>query len=123
MNPPVEHVRVSTKSKDILIKIKRNIGLEHWNVICRIAFCYSLTNKTPPPTRAKATDSNIDIDWKTFAGQFQKELTALTIHKASKDGINIYNKDILADYFRDHLERGIMSLQNIKNLSLLINVN
>ncbi|MEW6426867.1 MAG: DNA sulfur modification protein DndE [Thermodesulfobacteriota bacterium] len=116
MKPPVEHVRVSAKGRDILIKVKRNTGLEHWNEICRIALCRSLANPNPLPKWTKVPDSNIDIEWKTFAGQFQKELAALTIMRAKKDGIDFSKKEIVADFFRNHIERGIQSMQQIKNL-------
>ncbi|MHB8712505.1 MAG: DNA sulfur modification protein DndE [Trichloromonadaceae bacterium] len=120
MKPPVERVKVSAKGRDILIKIKRNTGLEHWNEICRLAFCHSLVKPSPPPKRAKVPESNIDIDWKTFAGQLQEELTALTLLKAHRDGVDIYNKPDLLEYFRDHLEHGINLLTNTKNLSNIL---
>lgn len=120
MKPPVEHVRVSAKGKDILIKIKRNTGLEHWNEICRIALCRSLVNPTPPPKFERSGESSIDIEWKTFAGQYQKELAALTIIRAVKDGVDTSKKDMISDYFRSHIERGIASLQNTKNLNSLV---
>jgi DNA sulfur modification protein DndE len=119
MKPPVEHVRVSAKGKEMLIKIKRNTGLEHWTEICRIALCWSLTNPTPPPKQDKPGDSVIDIEWKTFAGAYQEELAALTILRANNDGIDLSRKDALADYFRSHIERGIASLQHVRNLSSL----
>lgn len=117
MKPPVDHVKVSAKGRDILIRVKRHTGLEHWNEICRVALCRSLANPTPPPQRTKAGDSNIDMDWKTFAGQYQEELAALAHISAQKDGIDIHNKPDFAEYFRDHLERGIASLQQIKRLA------
>lgn len=120
MKPPVEHVRVSAKGKEILIKIKRNTGLEHWNEICRIALCRSLANLTTPVKIDKAGESTIDIEWKTFAGQYQNELSGLIVIRAQKEGINIYDKEELASYFRAHLERGITGMQNIKSLSSLI---
>jgi len=121
MKPPVEHVRVSAKGKEILIKIKRRTGLEHWNEVCRIALCHSLSNPTPPPKLEKVCDSNIDIEWKTFAGQYQKELSAMIILRGKQHGINICNKEETAQYFKSHLERGISYLQNCKNISQLIN--
>jgi DNA sulfur modification protein DndE len=123
MRPPVEHVRVSAKSKDILIKIKRNTGLEHWNEICRIALCRSLTNPTLPTKLDKTGESAIDIEWKTFAGIYQQELAALVYLKAFKDNIDIQNRDNMADYFKNHLERGIISMQNIKQVNNIISNN
>ena len=120
MKPPVDHVKVSAKGKDILIRIKRNTGLEHWNEICRIALCHSLANPTPPPQRDKAGDSNIDMDWKTFAGQYQDIFSALITSRAIKDNINNNEKEIISEYFRNHLERGISSLQKTKKLSAFL---
>ena len=119
MKPPVEHVRISAKGKDALIKIKRNTGLEHWNEICRIALCSSLANPTPPPKHERIGDNSIDIEWKTFAGAYQEEFAALTLFRAAKDGIDISKKEALADYFRNHIERGIVSIQNTKSVANL----
>lgn len=119
MRPPVEHVRVSAKGKEILLRIKRNTGLEHWNEICRIALCKSLANQTPPPKFEKHVDSSIEIDWKTFAGAYQEEFSALVYHRAQKDKVDINKKDAFHEYFRNHLERGILSLQNVKEFSWL----
>lgn len=115
MKPPVEHVRISTKGKEILIKVKRRTGLEHWNEISRIALCHSLLIPTPPPNNDKYLDVAIDIDWKVFAGIFTNELASLVIYRAQKDGISL-NQDALPEYFRAHLERGIIMLQNIKSI-------
>lgn len=119
MKPPVEHVRVSAKGKDILIKVKRRTGLEHWNEICRVALCRSLSNLTPPTTGEKVGESTIDMDWKTFAGPYQQEFTSLLLVRAHKDGIDFLNNERFAEYFRAHLERGISMLQNIGSLQYL----
>jgi DNA sulfur modification protein DndE len=119
MKPPVEHVRISAKGKDILIKIKRNTGLEHWNEICRIALCRSLANPTPVTKFEKAGDSAIDIEWKTFAGIYQQELTAMMLLRANKESVDLSSKDALSDFLRSHIERGISSLQNMKSLTSL----
>src|ERR1700688_4433721 len=116
MKPPVEHVRLSAKSKDFLTKIKRNTGLEHWNEICRIALCHSLANPIPPQKNERNGDRSIEIEWKTFAGAYQIELAALTLFRAAKDGIDLTKKELIADYFRNHLEQGIASIQNIKSI-------
>jgi DNA sulfur modification protein DndE len=122
MKPPVEHVRVSAKGKDILTKIKRHTGLEHWNEICRIALCRSLSDPNPPTKLDRTRDISIDMEWKTFAGPLHEELASLTIHRARKDGIDLSCKDALSEYFRAHLERGIAHLQNSKTLSMLCKI-
>lgn len=120
MKPPVEHVRVSAKGKEILIKVKKRTGLEHWNEICRLALCISLANPNHAVDNTRNTDSALDIEWKTFAGQYHEELTALVFLRAQKDGVKFINKDSIMNYFRAHLERGIASLQNLKDLTNII---
>ena len=120
MKIPVDHVRVSAKSRDILIKIKRRTGLEHWNEICRIAICRSLANSTPPNKENRSGDSAIDMEWKTFAGEFSAELSSVIHLRAKRENVDINSKDALADFVRTHIERGIASLQNIKTMSDLI---
>lgn len=121
MRPPVEHVRVSSKGKEILIKIKRRTGLEHWNEICRIALCRSLSNSNPLSKNKsdKSGESSINMDWKVFAGPFQSEIASLIIYKAHKDKIDIGKKDELTNYIKEHIERGILSMQNIQDLQTL----
>jgi len=123
MKPPVEHVRVSAKGKEILLKIKRRTGLEHWNEICRIALCRSLANPTIPPKIDKVGESAITMEWKTFAGFLQNELSATIVLRAHCDGIDVKNREAINDYLRCHLERGIITLQNLKSLSQLLTIS
>jgi len=121
MKSIVEHVRISSKGKEILKRLKSRTGIEHWNEICRIAYCYSLANPSPAmPTAAQ--DSAIDIEWKTFAGQYHLELTSITKYRANKEGINIVNNEELSVFFRSHLERGISSIAGIKSLRQLVEI-
>lgn len=123
MRAPVDHVRISTKAKEIMIRVKKRTGLEHWNEICRIAYCRSLANPTLPTMTLSNGNIAIDIEWKTFVGPFQNEIIATTLIRAAKDKIDLKNKEAVANYFRAHLERGIASLQNIRSLSELAMAN
>jgi DNA sulfur modification protein DndE len=113
MKPPVETVRISAKGKDVLTKIKRRLGVERWNEICRVALCRSLANPTKPPKPRNGWDSAIEIEWKTFAGEYSDVYSAMTKMRAVSDNVDVSKKDSLADYFRAHIERGIGSLQNV----------
>lgn len=113
MKAPVDTIRVSSKSKDILTKMKRRLGVERWNEICRVALCRSLANPTKPSRPRQGWDSAIEIEWKTFAGENAELFSSAVRLRADKDGIDIRKKDALADYFRAHMERGIGSLQNV----------
>lgn len=121
MKPPVEEVRISAHAKELLIKLKRRTGLTQWNHLCRIAYCYSIANTSPPPVRVQE-EVGIRMDWKTFAGPYSVEFACLNILRARLDGIDPEQRETVADYFRDHLERGIEVLSNVQNLKDLANV-
>lgn len=117
MKPPIETVRVSAKGRETLIKIKKNTGLEHWNEVCRIALCLSLSDPTTPQKPEKIGDKSIEMEWKTFAGQFQEEFACLVMSRSTKDGVDFSKKEALAEYIRAHIERGITSIQNISKIT------
>jgi len=119
MNPPLENIGVSQRSRDILITLKRRTGIGNWNVLCRWAFCESLANHNRPVALVGHVDSNIEMSWDTFAGKISEPLLAAFEVRASKDGVSKNNPD-RAIYFRSHLERGIAQLQNAKSLSTLV---
>ena len=118
MKPPLETVRISQRSRDILIKLKRKTGIEHWNVVCRWAFCASLSNSSKPVV-SPSPDSNVEMSWKVFCGSMAEIFPALLLVRAQKDGVSTTNRDALAQYFRSHLERGISQLNGVKDLSAL----
>lgn len=62
------------------------------------------------------------MDWKTFAGPYSDEFVCLNILRARLDGIDPEKRETVADYFRDHLERGIEVLSNVQSLKDLANV-
>jgi len=57
----VDHMRLSQQAKDQLIKLKRNTGIEHWNVLRRWAFCLSLAEPGAPPEAKIPADSNVEM--------------------------------------------------------------
>lgn len=120
MKPPVDTVRVSQRGKEILIKLKRNTGLDQWNVLCRWALCASLMRESKPPKVKGWEESNIEMTWKTFAGAHADHLAALVKSRADHHGVDIQDGGMLTDYFRAHLERGISSIQNVRNLAALL---
>jgi len=111
---PVDTVRISSRGKEILIQVKRKTGLEHWNEVSRIALCRSLANKAAPMLDQQSLDCGLEIDWRTFGGEYQDVLSALILLRAHQDGIDVDSREELTAYFRAHLERGIQSLQNIR---------
>jgi DNA sulfur modification protein DndE len=109
MKPPLENIRVSQRSREILIALKRKTGIANWNILCRWAFCDSLANPSRPVTAISSAESNIEMSWQTFAGDLADYLLAALATRAAKDGVRPAKTEMAA-YFRNHLERGIRQL-------------
>ena len=107
---PIEHVRLSMKARDHLIALKRRTGIENWNVLCRWALCYSLAEKSVPPETKIVTDSNIEMTWRTFAGQHEELYWGLMRQRCAMDGLDPTDDETVANQFRLHLHRGISYL-------------
>lgn len=102
----IDHVRLSQQARDQLVTLKRRTGVQHWNVLCRWALCRSLTEPAPPPTIKLTLDSNVEMSWRTFGGDFGDVLWALLRLRCHNDGLSL-DDETLAQQFRLHLHRGI----------------
>lgn len=119
MKAPLERIRVSQRSRDALVTLKRRTGIENWNVLCRWAFLDSLANPNMPVPAKTLPESNLEMHWDVFAGELADQLLAALAIRAHKDGVKP-TKIEMAEYFRSHLERGILQLQGSANLSELL---
>ena len=66
----VKQVRLSQQAKDHLSRLKGKTGIKNWNVLCRWALCYSLSEKTMPTDLPMNNDSNLEMSWYTFGGEY-----------------------------------------------------
>ncbi|KWV59191.1 DNA sulfur modification protein DndE [Rhizobium altiplani] len=107
----IEHIRLSKQAREQLIRLKRHTGIEHWNILCRWAFCRSLAEKSVPPPAKIPADSNVEMSWRVFGGRHADLYLALLKQRCVVDGIPI-NDEELAVQFRLHLHRGIAYLAN-----------
>lgn len=106
MSPP-EIIRLSDKAKQQLMLIRRRTGIDRWNVLCRWAFCLSLSEPSKPQDIDIKLDSNIEIAWRTFTGAgYEKIYYALLKYRCFQDGL-VTDEETLSKYFRLHLHRGI----------------
>ncbi len=115
-------VRVSQQAKEQLIALKRRTGIAHNNVLCRWALARSLAEDSSPPSTEIATDSNIEIDWRTFGGSEADVYLGLLIQRARCERKAV-NKDSVAEQLRLHLHRGIGYLygeRDLKSIEQLI---
>lgn len=118
----VKQIRLSNQSKDKLARLKGRTGIKNWNVLCRWAFCFSLSESTIPTDRPINSDSNVEMSWYTFAGEYSELYDAIMIEWCREKEIEA-NEVNLAKYFRLHLERGISYLTGtnfIKSLDDLL---
>lgn len=120
----IKQIRLSNQSKDKLARLKGKTGIKHWNVLCRWAFCYSLSENTVPTDVEIVLDSNLEMSWYTFAGEFSDLYDALLIEWCIEKEIEPTTEN-LQKYFKLHLERGISYLSGtnfIRELDDLINL-
>lgn len=115
MKLPIEHIRISQQGRDQLIKLKRLTGIEHWNALCRWAFCVSLAEPTVPPNIKIPADSSIEMSWKIFGGVYQELFLGLLKERCLKDDLGV-DDHTLAVQFRLHLHRGISYLATDKRI-------
>lgn len=118
----IKQIRLSNASKDKLSRLKGKTGIQNWNTLCRWAFCYSLSEGTIPTDITIESDSNVEMSWYTFAGEFHEIYEALIKEWCIEKGLGA-NEDTIAKYFKLHLERGIGYLAGtnfIKNLDSLL---
>ncbi|QCJ01193.1 DNA sulfur modification protein DndE [Agrobacterium larrymoorei] len=103
------------QAREQLIRLKRHTGIEHWNVLCRWAFCRSLAEETVPPASKIPADSNVEMSWKVFGGRHSELYMALLKERCLRDGLGI-DDETLAMQFRLHLHRGIAYLANDRDM-------
>lgn len=102
----VKQIRLSNKAKEQLIRLKAKTGIQQWNILCRWALCLSLKEPTPPTDIEYPADSNVEMTWQVFGGEYQDIYEALIIQRCLDDGLGT-DPNVLAKQFRLHLYRGI----------------
>lgn len=102
----IKQVRLSQQSKEQLSRLKAKTGIKNWNILCRWALAYSLSEKTLPTDLPIVADSNLEMSWYTFGGEYYEIYEALIkawclqMHLPTDD-------ETISKYFRLNLERGI----------------
>ena len=105
----VKQIRLSQQAKDNLSRLKGKTGIQNWNILCRWALCYSLSEKTIPTDLELPSDSNLEMSWYTFAGEYSELYDALMIEWCIEMGLPT-DENSVSKYFRLNLERGIAHL-------------
>ncbi len=105
----IKQIRVSEQAKAQLSRLKGKTGIKNWNVLCRWALCYSLSEKTLPTDIQIVADSNLEMSWLTFGGDYYELYEALVKAWCQQMNLSTDNATI-TKYFRLNLERGIAHL-------------
>lgn len=83
----IKQIRLSNTAKEKLSRLKGKTGIQNWNVLCRWAFCYSLHEGTLPTDIKIDSDSNVEMNWLTFAGEYHEIYEALIKAWCIKNGL------------------------------------
>jgi DNA sulfur modification protein DndE len=102
----LETIRLSQQGRDQLITLKRHTGIKQWNILCRWALCTSLADPTPPLVRDVVTDSQVEMNWRTFAGQYGPVYLALIKVRAQKEEESVESGALIRSAHA-HIHRGI----------------
>lgn len=105
----MKQVRLSQKAKEQLSRLKGKTGIKNWNILCRWALCYSLSENTIPTDIPIVADSNLEMSWFTFGGEYYELYEALIKAWCIKMDLPT-DDDTVIKYFRLNLERGIAHL-------------
>lgn len=102
----IDIIKLSEKQKQQLIRLKTKTGIENWNVLCRWALCMSLAEETIPAIEDIPSDSNVEMSWKVFAGEYAD--VYLAVLRQTYEEQKAHLSDMLfSEFFKLHLNRGI----------------
>ena len=120
----IKQVRLSQQAKDQLSRLKAKTGIKNWNILCRWALVYSLSEKTIPTDIPINSDSNLEMSWYTFGGDYYEIYESLLKAWCLKMDLPT-DDETVSKYFRLNLERGIAYLCGtgfIKSIDDLLNL-
>lgn len=115
--------KLSQPEKEKLIRIKSRTGILNWNILCRWALCWSLNEASVPGGIDPLSDSNVEMSWLTFAGEYHEIYEAVIRQRCINDGLG-EDPETLLKYFRLHLNRGINHFSSrdvLRNIQDLLN--
>lgn len=121
----IKQIRLASQAKDQLVRLKSRTGLSQWNTLCRWAFCVSLAEETPPTPVEIPADSNVEMTWHVFGGEYHELYFALLKERCLADGIDTNDDSAVNRQFRLHLHRGLGYLatpNRIRSIADLVEV-
>ena len=106
-------IRLTTEASNRLRFVAGKTGLTP-NLLCRVGFCLSLAEPAIPNPQDYPEEDR-EFNRYTLLGECDTLFVALLRERCQHDGIDLSN---MAHYFRAHLNRGIVLLQQrVKSLA------
>lgn len=124
----IRSVRFSKETKNQLIRLKRKTGIPTFNVLCRWAFCHSLTDtennvshNRPVPTETVDTilektasdstqpDKELEIDWRVLSGSYSEVMIAILKQNCLENGLTT-DVETMNEHLKHLIENGIKHL-------------
>lgn len=115
----VDRIRLTVAAKHQLIALKRKTGIEHYNVLCRHAFCLSIANPSIPPIEDFNFSGGIDIDWRVFTGGHEALYLNVLLLRMHHDN-HAVDETTVRQMLAQHLHRGLSYMSSRKEDDLLI---
>jgi DNA sulfur modification protein DndE len=103
----IKQIKLSSQAKDQLVRLKSRTGIQQWNILCRWAFCVSLAEDSPPSPVDIPADSNVEMTWHVFGGEYHEIYSALLNERCLADGVDVADDFAVNRQFRLHLHRGL----------------
>lgn len=103
----IKQIKLSSQAKDQLVRLKSRTGIGQWNILCRWAFCVSLAEETTPTPVDIPADSNVEMTWHVFGGEYHEIYYSLLLERCLLDGVDVTDDSLVNRQFRLHLHRGI----------------
>lgn len=115
----VDRIRLTAAARNQLIALKRKTNIEHYNALCRHAFCLSIANPSIPPAEDFNFSGGIDIDWRVFTGGHEALYLNVLLLRMHHDCIPA-DETSVRQMLSQHVHRGLSYLSSRKEDDLLI---
>src|ERR1035437_9177570 len=113
----IDRIRLTAAAKTQLATLKRRTGIEHNNALCRHALCISLNNPAMLPHEVLSFSGGLEIDWRTFTGNYEAVYYNLVVMRLLNDGHKV-NAILVKDAATLHTHRGLSLLVGEKDSNL-----
>ena len=114
-------IRLGSEDRRKIFNVKNTTGIEHFYVICRWAFCLSLSSETKLKkinSSISSSDGTVEFTWDRFGGEESEIYHLLLLDEVKR--LNLKEDDeALYDILISHIRRGLGYLTGNKELKSL----